>query len=44
MYTNNLTFFINEIPTYEDEVDINIYDKYDNLIDNYYQQLKIQQI
>ena len=35
MYTNNLTtFFINEIPTYEDEVDINIYDKNDNLIDN----------
>ena len=46
MYTNNLTTFINEIPTYEDEVDINIYDKNDNLIRQLkiYQQLKIQQI
>lgn len=35
MYTNNLTtFFINEIPTYENEIDINIYDNNDNLIDN----------
>ena len=35
MYTNNLTtFFINEIPTYENEIDINIYDNNNNLIEN----------
>ena len=34
MYTNNLTtFFINEIPTYKNEIDINIYDNNNNLID-----------
>ena len=35
MYTNDLIgFFICEIPTYENEIDINIYDKNDLLLEN----------
>ena len=35
MYTNDLTgFFISEIPTYENEIDINIYDENNTLLDN----------